>query len=48
MPKVFKGTNNCSINALTSTKSPKVIDPSTTPDDAKIIINVTPMVIIIA
>ena len=48
MPKVFRGTNSCNINAFTSTKSPKVSDPSTTPDEAKIIMIVTPKVIIMA
>ena len=48
MPNVFKGINNWSIKAFISTKSPNVIDPSTTPDEAKIIINVTPIVIMIA
>ena len=35
MPNVFKGINNWSIKAFISTKSPNVIDPSTTPNEAK-------------
>jgi hypothetical protein len=46
MPKKLRGMNSCSRKALTSTRSPMLIVPVTTPLAAKNMIAVTPRAMI--